>query len=127
MPKVICKKVRCNTLVDKGKNFGYCDEHRSFGEHKIKEEKKLRYSDYDKRRDPRTVSFYHGTKWKNLREHILVRDNYLCQDCLSRERLVAAEEVHHIIEVKEDWDKRYGEDNLVSLCKSCHRRRHRKY
>ena len=86
MPKVICKKIGCKKLVEKGINY--------------------------------------GVKWKRLRESVLSRDNYLCQDCLASNRLVAAEEVHHIIEVKEDWNKRYEEDNLISLCKSCHRKRH---
>ena len=91
---------------------------------KIEEAKKYRYAQYDKTRDPKLVAFYHGVKWKRLRESVLSRDNYLCQDCLASNRLVAAEEVHHIIEVKEDWNKRYEEDNLISLCKSCHRKRH---
>lgn len=127
MPKVICKKIGCKKLIEKGLNYGYCDEHKAFGEAKIKEDTKVRYAEYDKRRDKKLVSFYHGVKWKQLRDYIINRDNYLCQDCLRSNRLVAAEEVHHIIEVKEDWDKRYDEANLVSLCKSCHRRRHRKY
>lgn len=124
MPKVICKKIGCKKLIEKGINNGYCDEHKEFGEQKIKEANKIRYADYDKTRDPKLVAFYHGVKWKRLRESVLSRDNYLCQDCLASNRLVGAEEVHHIIEVKEDWNKRYDEDNLISLCKSCHRKRH---
>ena len=126
MPKVICKRVGCKKLVEKGLNNGYCEDHKDYGEHKLKEAKKLRYAQYDKEREPRLVAFYHGVKWKRLRESVLARDNYLCQDCLASNRLVGAEEVHHIIEVKTDWEKRYDEDNLVSLCKSCHRKRHRK-
>lgn len=124
MPKVICKRVGCKKLIEKGLNNGYCDEHKDYGEQKLKEAKRIRYSNYDKDRDPKLVSFYHGVKWKRLRESVLTRDNYLCQDCLSANKLVGAEEVHHIIEVKEDWDKRYDESNLISLCKSCHRKRH---
>nr|DAN55271.1 MAG TPA: HNH endonuclease [Caudoviricetes sp.] len=127
MPKVICKKIGCKKLVEKGINYGYCDEHKDFGEQKIEEAKKYRYAQYDKTRDKKLVNFYHGTKWKQLRDYALARDNYLCQDCLDSNRLIAAEEVHHIIEVKDDWSKRYDKDNLVSLCKSCHRKRHRKY
>ena len=127
MPKVICKKIGCKKLVEKGINYGYCDEHKDFGEQKIEEAKKYRYAQYDKTRDKKLVNFYHGTKWKQLRDYVLARDNYLCQDCLDSNRLIAAEEVHHIIEVKDDWSKRYDKDNLVRLCKSCHRKRHRKY
>ncbi len=127
MPKVICRKIGCKKLVDKGLNNGYCEDHKEFGEAKLKEDKRIRYADYDKRRDKKLVSFYHGAKWKQLREYIITKHNYLCQDCLKFNRLTAAEEVHHIIEVKDDWDKRYDEDNLISLCKSCHRKRHRKY
>lgn len=127
MPKVICKKIGCKQLVEKGLNNGYCDSHKEFGQQKIEESKKIRYAEYDKRRDKKLVAFYNGIKWRRLRDFILSRDNYLCQDCLKQNDIAAAEEVHHIIEVKVDWSKRYEQDNLVSLCKSCHRKRHGKY
>ena len=126
MPKVICKKIGCKNLTEKGTNNGYCSEHKEFGEQKIKEAIKRRYSDYDKTRNPKLVAFYNGAKWKQLREFILSKANYLCNDCFSEGKLIEAKEVHHIVEVKEDWNKRYDEDNLVSLCKSCHRKRHTK-
>jgi len=52
-----------------------------------------------------------------LRENILKRDNHTCQICNSSDKKL---EVHHII------PKRMGgrdiENNLVSVCKSCHKK-----
>lgn len=56
------------------------------------------------------------------------RDQMLCQDCLKKGRIVPAEEVHHIIPLQPenitDPSITLNEENLVSLCRECHRRRH---
>lgn len=80
---------------------------------------------YDKRiRDKQTIAFYHSLQWQRVREQALIRDNYLCQRCLSDKRLTPAEMVHHKIEVKQDWSKRLMMDNLESLCQACHNKMH---
>lgn len=49
---------------------------------------------------------------KQLKERIKARDNYCCRLCKSHEKLY----IHHI-----DYDKTSViEDNLISLCLSCH-------
>lgn len=64
----------------------------------------------------------YGEEWsKQLREQIRERDNYQCQLCLTtqEESLVKYKkklDVHHIDYNKENC----SEDNLVSLCVSCH-------
>lgn len=129
MPKVICKRVGCKKLIEKGTNSGYCDEHikehqeRTIESNKIKEA----YNRINNPRNPKYKHFYNGTKWKQLREFILSRDNYLCQDCYKNKVITGAEEVHHILEISIDWDRRYDEDNLISLCKKCHSRRHGRF
>lgn len=56
------------------------------------------------------------------------RDSYLCQDCLKAGRIVPAEEVHHIKELTKenvrDPSVTLNLNNLVSLCRRCHRMRH---
>ena len=39
--------------------------------------------------------------WKQLRCERLAKDNYLCQRCLKRKRIVPATMVHHIKPVKD--------------------------
>lgn len=74
-------------------------------------------------------AFYNSHYWNKKRESILKRDHYQCQRCLGnlktdepikRIRLTKAKYVHHIIELKEDFEKALDDDNLISLCFNCH-------
>lgn len=73
-------------------------------------------------------AFYGSPAWKNCREAAKKRDQYLCVDCMKRGRLTPAEEVHHIIELTpeniSDPSISLSLDNLVSLCRECHKARH---
>ncbi len=66
---------------------------------------------------------YNSKAWKQKREYILKRDNYLCVQCGE-----PAEEVHHKEYVKEsnvnDVNITLNDNNLVSLCRDCHCRIH---
>lgn len=67
-----------------------------------------------------TYSSYLATdEWKQKRKLILERDKYICQGCLTAE----AEEVHHL-----SYDDVPNElmFDLVSLCRNCHERVHRR-
>lgn len=66
-------------------------------------------------RDKKTDQFYHSKKWKQLSKSILARANYKCAICGG-----LAVEVHHIKEIRTDWDKRFDPDNLMPLCTACH-------
>ena len=56
---------------------------------------------------------------KELKERIRQRDNYTCQECnYTQKQLGYKLPIHHI-----DYDKKNNkEDNLISLCKSCHQK-----
>ena len=61
--------------------------------------------------------------WKVIREKVLKRDNYTCQDCGKKDNL----EVHHIKPIK-DGGEEFDEDNCVTLCggkNGCHSKRHK--
>lgn len=77
---------------------------------------------------PWAESFYRSQAWKNMRTYIYKRDGGLCADCLKRGLITPAEEVHHIIALTPDNIQDEGitlnEENLVSLCRECHRKRH---
>lgn len=61
-----------------------------------------------------------GPVWAKLRAQAKKRDGQRCQDCGSTKNLV----VHHI-RYRDDWDDTRLED-LVTLCKPCHKKRHRR-
>ena len=81
-----------------------------------------RHKRYDKSRDPEEVRFRRSKQWRMTRDYILQRDGYLCQECRRMGRYTIATEVHHIVPLWQDGDKRLDDDNLISLCHRCHMR-----
>ena len=73
---------------------------------------------------------YKSSQWQKVREYVLKRDSFLCQECLKNGIYSTAEEVHHIKPVTRqninDVNITLNTDNLVSLCKNCHAARHSK-
>lgn len=74
-------------------------------------------------------AFYVSKEWKAKRIKILNRDNHKCQRCLGkfvfkepvkRIKLTDAKYVHHIQSLRERFDLALEDDNLVSLCFTCH-------
>lgn len=89
--------------------------------------------------DKEAKMFYNSAQWKVKRLQILSRDRYECQDCRKRlkdavaagnilkgrdRELRRANEVHHILELKEHPERGLDDDNLISLCAECHNLRH---
>ncbi len=89
--------------------------------------------------DKEIKSFYNSSAWKCKRLEILSRDRHECVDCRKRlddaakkgiilsgrDRYInRATEVHHIKELREHFKLKLDNDNLVSLCSSCHNKRH---
>lgn len=58
--------------------------------------------------------------------YIRDRDHYLCQACLNNVdgrgiRYTTSDlEVHHIVPLSEDYERRLDEDNLITLCREHH-------
>ncbi|WP_312288180.1 HNH endonuclease [Terrisporobacter sp.] len=124
MPKVICKHSRCNNLLEKGTNNGYCEDHKEYGEKLQAEAERYRQRSYNNtRKDTEETKFYNSRSWKKVRLSALKRDNYLCQDCLSKGIINSSWlEVHHITPLKHDYEKRLELENLKTLCRSCHKK-----
>lgn len=77
----------------------------------------------DERFDRQVERFYSSTKWRNFR--FLVFDKYgincvNCPENFPTSLPQPATVVHHLIEVRADWNKRFDLDNVVPLCEACH-------
>lgn len=68
--------------------------------------------------------FYNTTAWKEMRENILKRDGYVCQECKARGITTEATEVHHIFTVNDRPDLKLNANNLISLCEAHHKAMH---
>ena len=101
-PKRPCSFPGCPELTDDR----FCDEH-------AKQEAR-RYERYG--RDP-VVKKRYGRTWKRIRDRY-IKSHPLCERCAKDEKVTLAEEVHHIKTLAHGGTN--DEDNLMSLCKSCH-------
>ena len=72
--------------------------------------------------------FYNSKKWKKCRASFILSKNGLCERCLSNDKYVPGEEVHHIIyltpENINNPDITLSFENLELLCASCHSKEH---
>lgn len=81
---------------------------------------------YDKyKRNPEARAFYKSAAWQKARQVALIRDNYLCQSCLKDKKIVKADVVHHIKELKDYPELGLVLSNLISWCHACHNRHHK--
>lgn len=124
-----CKHFGCYNLTDS--KSGYCSKHEGEDIY-IKTQKRKEWVERTgyKRVNYATnkfEKFYSSKLWQDMRAYILARDDYLCQDCLKKNIIKQAREVHHIIFLTQDFNKRLDEKNLISLCHDCHQERHGKH
>ncbi|MCM1579170.1 MAG: HNH endonuclease [Ruminococcus sp.] len=73
-----------------------------------------------KRKYDRITRFRSSAAWKKVREQAAERDLHLCRVCLREGRYDTDIQVHHIISLAADFDKRCDIDNLISLCSYHH-------
>lgn len=68
---------------------------------------------------------YNKVAWRNIRKEALKRSNYMCEVCEAKgvNPPRVADEVHHIIKVDDGNNStHYDLDNLVCVCKDCHKK-----
>ncbi|MGF7059275.1 HNH endonuclease [Brassicibacter mesophilus] len=78
-----------------------------------------------KRKKPNndTNKFRWSRRWREKRNDIAERDNYLCQLAIRENppRYIYTDlEVHHIIPIEEDWDLKLDDSNLITLSEEYH-------
>lgn len=119
-----------------GKRIEYTEKYCTDCMKAVKEEKKDRVKHYDKnvrysKENKKYTQFYNSKPWKTLSD--IVKRNYhgLCVTCeVSRkenQEITLSDTTHHIEELKERWDLRLMEDNLIPLCHDCHNKLHANY
>ena len=106
-PKRPCSFPGCPNLTD----GQFCDVHRK--------EARKKYDRYKRAPD---VNRKYGRAWKRIRARYAAA-HPLCEMCLAEGKLVPVEEIHHILPVSKGGT--HSEDNLMSLCRSCHEKIHR--
>lgn len=71
--------------------------------------------------ETREVLFRRSSAWRKKSLLIRQRDLNLCRICLDERRLTIDKlEVHHITPLREDFSRRFDDENLITLCKECH-------
>lgn len=66
--------------------------------------------------------FYSSRAWRRKRAAKLARDP-LCEECLARGLTKGAEHVDHTLDRRDRPDLAFADENLRSLCESCHNRK----
>ena len=77
---------------------------------------------YDKyQRDQKSTEFYKSGVWQLTRQRVLNMDQHLdVYEYMMHGRVVIADTVHHIVPLKEDWNRRLDLSNLMSLNHDTH-------
>ena len=82
---------------------------------------------YKKDRSENADKFRKSSRWTKKSIQIRQRDKYLCQLCIRNlyntinQYTYKGVEVHHIIPINEDYDRRLDDDNLITLCQMHHK------
>lgn len=100
--------VTCQAIVDKNKKDTNKDYNRN-------------------RRDKDTQKFYDSKPWRTTSKVVKARDKGLCMCCLSKNRIIYYNVVHHIVPIEEDNSLALDINNLICLCHSCHAKIHAEY
>lgn len=119
-----CKRVGCSNLTREG----YCEEH----QHVVREKESQRQRYYDKeirhKRDKKYSDFYNSREWEKFREDVLILYNGIDIYAYYIEKeIVLANTVHHIEELKDNWDKRLDVENMFPMSDGSHKKIHMLY
>ena len=68
--------------------------------------------------------FYHTVRWERMRQRVLRRDGYLCQEAKRYGKMVQATTVHHIFPREQYPEYEWEAWNLVSLSDKAHNEMH---
>ncbi len=108
--KSICRKAKCNTLIDEP---GFCSKH---------QKESSPFKALDNKKTAVTKKFYSSWKWTKASREQRAKEP-LCETCLESGKVKKAEMVHHeppleilLSKMLNPLDPQY----LHSLCNNCH-------
>ena len=106
-----CTEPMCAALVHDGKSK--CEQHR-------KQQQSRQSKQYASRTENKQYAdFYNSNAWRKLSINHRKKQP-LCMHCLKHNITKPADVVDHIIEIRDDYTKRFDVSNLESLCHACH-------
>ncbi|WP_430534459.1 HNH endonuclease [Listeria rocourtiae] len=75
------------------------------------------------------IAFYKSKEWRNVREQVLKRDNFECQECKRQGRVSTDKrlDVDHILELEYYPELALVLDNLETLDFECHNKKHNRF
>lgn len=119
--KKLCSYSGCNTLVDYG--VKYCSRHEARDRERYKDYRKSRLRDEEEKA---RQEFYNSPEWKNIRD-LAIRKCFAIDivEYYKTGQIVLGYTVHHIVEIKDDWNKRLDINNLIYLSQENHSRIHK--
>lgn len=119
----VCSKINCNKLISIDKR--YCDKH----EAEYEDNKKIYLKRFDEqRKDSKEFKFYRTPEWKLMVDVVKTKYKKIClYSYYKYNKIVEATDVHHIIELKDDYNKRLELSNLIPLSSASHRKVHGYY
>lgn len=90
---------------------------------------KKRHKEYDRySRDRNAKAFYGSRLWEKTREEVLELDGGIDVYLFMTEGIIAAADtVHHIVPLRDDWARRADKENLMSLSHDTHSMIEQKY
>lgn len=126
MLKKFCPWLGCREIIRASER--YCEKHMQAAA----EREAQRQAQYDRStrlaRDKQYHNFYLSTEWEKVRGYILARYKGLCvYSYVTHSKIVPAKEVHHIIPLRDDWERRFDVDNLIPLTAAVHGRVEARY
>ena len=109
---MLLKRCRCGKLISQSMKM--CEE--------CQAKRTSRHAEYNRtRRSKKAQVFYNSTLWKRKHKAIIAEFDGI--DILAYyvfEEILPCNEVHHIEELEEAWDKRLDDDNLIPLNHNTH-------
>ena len=117
--KKLCAYPGCFRPTDIGEK--YCSLHRAKGKAHDEQVRQKRLNAFRKPSRSSTQLGY-GYRWQKLRNRFIAQHPY-CEECMKRGVLTMATDVDHFKPHLGDPRLLYDEENLQSLCKSCHSRK----
>lgn len=86
------------------------------------------YKKYKNNRiDEREQRFYNSKEWKQVRDNVISIYKYIdIYAYYKYTEVIPATCIHHIVEIKKDWELRLDKNNLISLSDKSHLEIHRR-